>query len=46
MRQTGNRTIAMLKALSIVMLVVMVFALVCLRSNVTTLEYRLSSLEK
>ena len=36
----------MIRALSLVMLVVMVFSLVWLRSNVTTLEYRLSSLEK
>ena len=46
MRQTGNRTVTMLKALSFVMLGVMIFSLIWLRSNVTTLEYRLSSLEK
>ncbi len=46
MRYRKSRTVSVLKALSIVLLIASVFGMVMLRSNVTSLEYTLSKLEK
>jgi len=46
MRTTNNRTVSVLKALSLVLLVILVFSVVWLRSSVTNIEYKLSGLEK
>jgi|NGEPerStandDraft_6_1074524.scaffolds.fasta_scaffold207884_2 hypothetical protein len=46
MRSTNNRTVSVLKALSLALLVILVFSVVWLRSSVTTIEYKLSDLEK
>lgn len=46
MRHRKSRMISTLKALSILILVISVFTVVWLRSSVTSLEYKLSNLEK
>jgi hypothetical protein len=46
MRQTGNRTVTMLKVISVFAIVLMIFTLVWLKATITTLEYKLSSLDK
>jgi predicted PurR-regulated permease PerM len=46
MRYRKSRTVSVLKVLSIFLLLALVFGVVMLRSNVTSLEYTLSKLEK
>ncbi|HTZ17091.1 MAG TPA: hypothetical protein VMB78_01495 [Dissulfurispiraceae bacterium] len=46
MRYRKNRMVSVLKVFSALLLVASVFAVVCLRGSVTSLEYRLSNLEK
>jgi hypothetical protein len=46
MRHRKNRMISALKVLSGLLLVASIFAVVCLRASVTSLEYKLSNLEK
>jgi hypothetical protein len=46
MRRTNNRTVSVIKAVSLAVLVILVFSVVWLRSSVTAIEYKLSDLEK
>jgi hypothetical protein len=46
MRSTNNRTVSALKALSLALVVILIFSVVWLRSSVTNIEYKLSDLEK
>ena len=46
MRYRKNRTVSAVKGLSVILLIISIFVVVLLRSNVTSLEYRLSTLEK
>jgi hypothetical protein len=46
MRAKNNRAVGALKALSLILLVVLVFSVIWLRTSVTRIEYKLSDLEK
>ncbi len=46
MRHRKNRTVFALKVLSVLLIVASIFAVVCLRASFTSLEFRLSNLEK
>ena len=46
MRYRKNRTVSAVKALSVILLVISVFTVVWMRAGVTSLEYRLSTLEQ
>ena len=46
MRYRKNRMVSAMKVLSILLIVISVFSIVWLRASVTSLEYKLSSLEK
>ena len=45
MRRRKNRMVSAMKAISVLLIVMFVFSLVWLRASVTSLEYKLSSLE-
>ena len=46
MRYRKNRMVSAMKVISILLIVTSVFSIVWLRASVTSLEYKLSSLEK
>lgn len=46
MRQKQNRSVTTMKVLSVLVLVLMVFSLVWIKTTITRLEYKMSSLEK
>jgi hypothetical protein len=46
MRYRKNRMVSAMKVISILLIVMSVFSIVWLRASVTSLEYKLSSLEK
>jgi hypothetical protein len=46
MRHRKNRMVSAMKAISVLLIVISVFSIVWLRASVTSLEYKLSSLEK
>jgi len=46
MRHRKSRMVSAMKAISVLLIVISVFSIVWLRASVTSLEYKLSSLEK